>query len=265
MAAIDMHAHAFPDAIAARAMAKLQASAPQCPARGDGTIKGLLASMDQADIDVSVVCAIATRPGQAEGILKWCRKIRSGRIEPLASVHPGDADAAKWVERIAEAGLAGIKLHPMYQDCAADDPRMDPIYAAAEKECLLVESHCGLDLSYPPDYDLASPARFARVMEKFPALRLLCTHMGGWRCWDQVETLILGGSAALETSFSLDELGPQRSLDMIRRHGVDKVHFGSDWPWKDQSEAIKLVEGLGLSEKESRAVLYANSAVLLGY
>jgi uncharacterized protein len=246
-------------------MEKLQAGAKDYPARGDGTVKGLLKSMDQADIDISVVCAIATKPDQAEGILKWCRKIHSDRIEPLASVHPGDPDAARWVERIAEAGLAGIKLHPMYQEIAADDERMDPIYAAAAKESLLVESHCGLDLAYPPDDDRASPARFARVMHKFPDLRLLCTHMGGWRSWDQVEMLLLGTDVRLETSFSLDELGPQRTLEMIRKHGADKVHFGSDWPWKDQSEAIKLVEGLGLSEKEARAVLYGNSAVLLGY
>jgi predicted TIM-barrel fold metal-dependent hydrolase len=265
MSAIDIHAHAFPDSIAARAMEKLQAGATGYPAHGDGTVKGLLASMDRADIDISVVCAIATKPDQAEGILKWCRKIHTDRIEPLASVHPDDPDAAQWVERIAEAGLAGIKLHPMYQEFDADEERMDPIYAAAAKECLLVESHCGLDLAYPPDDDRASPARFARVMAKFPDLRLLCTHMGGWRSWDQVEQLLLGTGVSLETSFSLDELGPQRSLDMIRRHGVDKVHFGSDWPWKDQSEAIKLVGSIGLSEKETRAVLYSNSAVLLGY
>ena len=58
MSAIDIHAHAFPDSIAARAMEKLQAAAPEFPARGDGTVKGLLKSMDQADIE-RVVAAFA--------------------------------------------------------------------------------------------------------------------------------------------------------------------------------------------------------------
>ena len=264
MSIIDVHTHACPNDIASRAMAKLKGEG-DIPSYGDGTVKGLLASMDKADIDVSLLCSIATKPTQAEGILKWCGKIRSDRIEPMASVHPADAEAPQWIDRIAEAGLIGIKLHPMYQDFAADEERMDPIYAAAEQEGILVACHCGLDLCYPPDDDRASPDRYARVAERFPRLRLLLTHMGGWRSWDLVEKHLIGREVCLETSFSLDELGPQRSADLIRRHGVEKVCFGSDWPWKDQSDAVRIVKGAGLTEKETRAILYANAAAILGY
>ena len=232
------------------------------PSYGDGTVAGLLSSMDSAGIDVSFVCAIATKPSQAEGILKWCEKIRTERIEPLASVHPDDPEAPQWVRRVAEAGLAGIKLHPMYQEFAVDEERADPLYAAAAEQEILVACHCGLDLAYPPDDDRASPPRYARTLDKFPNLRLLCTHMGGWRSWELVEQHLLGRPVFLETSFSLAELGPRRSVDMIRRHGVERVLFGSDWPWSDQAEALRIAQAIGLTAQEQRAVFHANAAFL---
>ena len=259
-----MHTHAFPDEIAARAMAKLEGEAP-IRAVGRGTIADLLASMDRADVDISAVCAIATKPDQAEGILKWCRKIRSDRIEAMPSVHPDTPQAGRWVERFAKEGFRGIKLHPMYQEFAADERRMDDIYAAAAAAGLLVVAHCGKDIAFPPDDDRAAPARFARVVERFPRLRLLCTHLGGWESWDEVEQCLLGTQVYLETSFSLPTLGAGRSVELIRRHGVERVMFGSDWPWKPQDEEIRLIRGLGLSETDTRAILWSNAARLMGY
>ncbi len=264
MSAIDIHTHAFPDDIAGRAMEKLKA-AGDVPAYGEGTVKDLLRSMDRADIDVSVICPIATKPQQAAGILKWCKKIHSDRIDPFPSVHPDDPQAADWVRQFAEEGFVGIKLHPQYQQCPADDARMNVIYAAAVEHDIVIASHCGLDLAYPPENDFASPIRFARVVERFPKLRLLCTHMGGWRSWDLVELHLLGKPIWLETSFSLEELGPQRATEMIRRHGSDRVLFGTDWPWKPQDKEMALFNALPLTDKEKRAILWANAAKLLGY
>jgi len=262
MNVIDIHTHAFPDAIAKRAMAKLM-QAGGIPSYGDGTITGLLASMDAAGSQTAVVCPIATRPDQADGILKWCSLIRSPRIVPMPSVHPDDPAAAQRIRQFAAEGFAGVKMHPQYQGFAADDAKMDPLYEALAETKLLLVSHCGLDLAYPPEDDCASPVRFARVIERFPALRLLCTHMGGWRSWDLVEKHLIGKDILLETSFSLDELGKERAVAMIRRHGVDRVLFGSDWPWKNQRDAISMVQALGLTPAETDAVLAANSARIL--
>lgn len=264
MSAIDSHAHAFPDELAERAILKLQSDSDWL-AVGDGTIGGLLRSMDAADIDVTLTCAIATRPGQAKGILKWCGKIRSDRIDPLPSVHPSDRKATKWIKRIAEAGFVGIKLHPMYQDFEADDPRTDEIYAAVAEHGLIVAIHCGYDISFGPDDDRASPERIRNVIDRHPDLKLIATHMGGWRAWEQVERVLIGRDVYLETSFSLRELGAERAAELIRRHGVEKVMFGTDWPWRDQAEEKKLLESLPLPKKQIRQLFYSNAAKLLGY
>jgi predicted TIM-barrel fold metal-dependent hydrolase len=264
MSTIDIHTHAFPDGLAGRAISKLEA---ECPwkAVGKGTVKSLLKSMDAADVDVSVVCAIATKVGQAEGILRWCREIQSDRIDPLPSVHPDEPDVGTCLRRIAEEGFVGIKLHPMYQSFAIDEPRMDPLYSAASEAGLFIQFHCGLDIAFPPQDDRASPIRTRNVIDRFPDLKTVCTHMGGWRAWDLVEKHLIGRNVLLETSFSAEELGPQRMTDMIRRHGPGRVMFGTDWPWQRQDHARARIEQLGLDEKELRGILWSNAAKLMGY
>ena len=264
MGRIDVHTHAFPDKLAGRAIETLEL---QCPwkAVADGTIDGLVRSMDEADIDVSVVCTIATRPDQVKGIYRWCRKIHSDRIEPLPSVHPKTKRPARWLAKFAKAGFAGIKLHPMYQEFALDDPAMDEIYEAAAEHELVVAAHCGQDIGFPADDDRASPKRAARVIDRHPTLKLLCTHMGGWKSWAEVDEHLIGRNVDLETSFSLAYMEPERVVSMIARHGPDRVMLGSDWPWAAQEDEIRRVMQLGLDDATTQAILWKNAARLLGY
>ena len=76
---IDFHAHAFPDNIAERAVKQLSEKA-SISYFHDGTIAGLLRSMDDAGIDRAVILNVATKPAQTENIIKWCLKIRNDRI-----------------------------------------------------------------------------------------------------------------------------------------------------------------------------------------
>lgn len=260
---IDMHVHAFPDSLAERAVAQLE-EASGFQAVGNGKVAALIESMDQADIDLSVICAIATRADQVKNIYKWCRKIRSDRIEPFPSVHPRTPKAARWIERFAKEGFFGIKLHPMYQDFAADDPETDAIYAAAASCGLVVQIHCGRDFAFLDD-DRASPERIARVLDRHPTLKLVATHLGGWRAWQEAERHLVGRDVHLETSFALTELGPEAARSLIERHGPQRVMFGTDWPWASQSEELERIRRLGLSDKHLRAVLYSNAARLMGY
>ena len=60
---IDFHTHAFPDKIAAGAVPALAAAGNITPCL-DGRLDSLLADMDQIGIEKSVLCSIATKPGQ---------------------------------------------------------------------------------------------------------------------------------------------------------------------------------------------------------
>ncbi|MBU0961533.1 MAG: amidohydrolase, partial [Proteobacteria bacterium] len=82
---IDFHTHAFPDNVAAKAIPALEKEG-DIKAKTSGTARSLLASMDRAGIDRSIICSIATRPEQFNSILDWSGQIRCERLIPLPSI-----------------------------------------------------------------------------------------------------------------------------------------------------------------------------------
>jgi len=50
---------------------------------------------------------------------------------------------------------------------------------------------------------------------------------------------------------------------MIRKHGVNKMLFGSDYPMWDHKEELERFLSLKLTEEERKAILYENAHMLL--
>jgi len=261
---IDIHTHAFPDNIAERAMRGMQAKIEHWPAAGDGTIDGLIAAMDRADIDVACVCAIATKPEMIKGILKWQGSFRSDRLIPFCTIHPLDKNPRKWFRRMVSQGIPAIKLHPYYQDFIVDDELLFPIYEAAIEFDLAITFHCGNDIGFPDDSsDRASAARLAAVIDRFPDMQLLCTHMGGWGGWDEVEKCLVGKDVYFETSFGLTHMEPEQFLRIVETHGAGRICFGSDWPWNDPAKELARIKGI-LDEEIFSKIAFKNASQLLG-
>ncbi|MCE5187408.1 MAG: amidohydrolase family protein [Planctomycetaceae bacterium] len=262
MKIIDFHTHAFADAIADKAMAHLQAGCPGAKAFLDGRLSSLIASMDRAGIEKSVLCSIATKPTQFEPIFKWSRQIRSARIEPLPSVHPADPQAIEQVYRIAEAGFKGIKLHPYYQDFNIDNPDLDAFYEAVCRTQLLLTVHTGFDIAFERA-EKASPQQIRNVLERFGDLRLITTHFGGWEQWDQVEKLLIGHPIYMETSWSMEFMGPERVERFMNTHPKEYLLFGTDSPWTDQSATVESYKKLDVPAKTLNAFFCDNAIRLL--
>lgn len=261
----DAHSHAFPDAIAAGAIASLVAETLWEPvqAHHDGTVKGLLATMDRAGIARTILCSVATRPTQVRKITDWSAAIASERIVPFASIHPDFEDVEAEAERIASLGLRGIKLHPQYMKCAADDPRMLRIARAAARCNLAVTIHAGYDLSFPKD-ELASPRQVVTLADSAPGLRLLACHMGGWERWGEVVEHLAGRPIWLETSYSLEDCPRPLMESILAKHPPEYLLFGTDSPWADQRKELELFMSLPISAEAKRQALWANVGRFIG-
>ena len=259
---IDFHTHAFPDALAERAMRQLLAETDSVTAYLDGKLSSLVASMDAAGIEQSLLCSIATKPSQFEPIFKWSQAIGSDRIIPLASVHPYDPAGPERIHQIAEAGLAGIKMHPYYQDFDIDDVRLDPLYEAVQAEGLLLTMHTGFDFAFEW-IDRAGPKRISNVLAKFPDLKLVTTHLGSWQQWDEVEEYLIGKPIYMETSFSVKYLNHDQLRRMILAHPSDYILFGTDSPWTDQKAEIEAFSKLSFPEVLLEKIFYKNAKKLL--
>lgn len=259
---IDFHAHAFPDGIASRAIGALE-NRSGVRAALDGTVGALLPSMDRAGIAVSVVCSIATAPGQFESILRWSAQIRSPRLLPFPSVHPLAADPADEVRRIAAVGFRGVKLHPEYQDFHVDDPALDGLYGALEAAGLITLFHAGCDIGFP-ESDRADPRRILAVHRAFPRLKIVASHLGGFRRWEQVAAHLLGSGIWLDTSFTIGHIPGGLLAEILLGHRPDRLLFGSDSPWTDQTAELAAIRALGLGPELTALVLGGNAGALLG-
>lgn len=259
---IDIHTHAFPDELISKVIPQLEQRSG-LKVRWDGTLSSILRSMEEAGIESSVICSIATKPDQFDAILRWSKQIASPRLIPFASVHPDDPQAEEHIRMVLESGLKGIKMHPYYQGCALDDRHVFPIYEAIQRSGLILLAHTGFDIGFG-QLRIADPQRIIRVLEAFPDLKLVTSHLGGWQDWDDVEEYLLGRPVYMEISFSLQYLDAARARRMILSHPKEYLLFGSDSPWGDQAETIALLLKLDLGEEYTRAILCENAALLLG-
>jgi predicted TIM-barrel fold metal-dependent hydrolase len=260
--AVDVHTHAFPDFLAPRAIARLQEKGKTL-ARLDGTVEALLSSMDRAGVSRSVVCSVATGLDQFDAILNWSRQIAGRRIIPFPSLHPRSPGSGEEIRRVAEAGFSGIKLHPEYQDFFIDDPSLADFYGEADEAGLIILFHAGYDIGFP-DSDRSSPGRIAQVRASFPRLRIIASHLGGFRQWDEVGRTLLGTDVYLDTSYVFGHIPRDLLLEIIRGHRPDRILFGSDSPWAGQGETLEEIGTLGLDPEIEGLIRSGNAMELLG-
>ena len=113
---IDFHTHVFPEKIAYKAINALKASSgyQNC---ADGTAKGLIKSMEEAGIDISVNMPILSRPEAFEKTLfHLIEELSNDRILSFAPIHPRCENVEDKINVIKQAGYKGIKLHPFFQN-----------------------------------------------------------------------------------------------------------------------------------------------------
>jgi len=259
---IDFHTHVFPERVAARAMENL-CSTYGVTAVAEATPSGLLGVMSESGIDAAVVAPVATRPGQVRSINEWAAGIQSERIISFGALHPDLPDPAREVERIVGLGLKGVKLQPNFQEISPDDRRLWPAYEAAQGRLIFL-FHSGQEIKSVPRVH-AQPAALARVREAFPGLTMVVAHMGGYLMWDEVRAHLLGSDVTFDMSYcGEDDIPAEELAGLIREHGVERVVFGSDFPWGHPGADLRRLLALGLSPGEVEAIAWRNAGELLG-
>lgn len=279
---VDIHTHTFPDKIAASAIQKLALMSHIKPF-SDGSNAALAASMAAAGVDCSVVLPVATNPDKVCRVNDSAARVNESYAETgifsLGCIHPDFPGWKQELARVAELGLKGVKLHPIYQNVDLDDPRYLRILDRCGELGLVVLTHAGLDIGIPGKVN-CSPDITLRALKQVGPVPLILAHMGGWRNWDQVEELLADTGVYLDTSFTLgrmtplgdgyygpldlEMMGQEQFIRMIRTFGADRVLFGTDSPWGGQAEDLALFRTLPLTEEEQTAILGGNAQTLLG-
>lgn len=259
---IDFHTHFYPPKIVERALSAI-ASFPDISPATDGTAEGLIRSMKAAGIDCSVGLPLANTPDNVRGVNRWAASHNQYPTLLIGSIHPDCDDPVKNIREIAALGLKGIKVHPEYQKFSFTETRLDPIWETCIECGLFVLTHVGADICFPPPYH-SNPRELRDFHERFPALKLVIAHLGGWRMWDDAEKYLIGQPVFLDTAFTAGFIPPERITAMIKRHGAERIIFGTDSPWRDQQKELDFYRSLPLSDTEKELIFYHNAAGLLG-
>ena len=208
----------------------------------------------------------ATR-AKNDGVLKLARD-SGGFFYPVCSVHPADGrEALEEVDRVVRAGAAWLKLHPNMQHLDVAGPAVEAVVGKAAALGVPV-----LFDAYSP-WDANQPGKFVDLAMAVPESRLILAHAHGpgfpqllvydilarypwWRrrVWFDISAtgpLLAGGPFADQFTW------------VLRKIGIDRVVFGSDYPLDDPLAAIRAVAALGFTDDEQAAILHDNAAALL--
>jgi hypothetical protein len=258
---IDAHCHVWPDRIAPQVLAQRPAG---LDAMFDGTVGGLRATMESAGIDHAMVLGIAANARTVQRTNDFIGSVDRSCFTPFGTVHPGLSAKAN-LASLRDNGISGVKLHPLFQDLSLDDPAVVELVRALAAASIVVITHAGAGSDSAAN-DRGTPRKLLALIEAVPEVTLIACHFGGYHRLDEAEKLIVGSRVRLETSWPprMGDLDRERIRDLIRRHGADRVVYGSDWPMADPTAEIAAVRALGLTPEEQDAVLGGNLAEILG-
>ncbi len=256
----------------------------------DPTGEKLIASMEEAGIDFTCICAVDNADNemltpelaQAQNMIiaEIARKYPD-RIMALAGVDPRRPSAPEMLRQcLEEFGMKGLKYHPDYG--------YDPAGPDSAKLLEIVQKYEGILLTHtgplgpPSRCKFTDPMLLTDLAVNFPELKVIAAHMGqiNWRPWAALATHQpnLYGDLAMWDVFAYGhyELFCRELRDLIDYAGISKVLFGTDGPIFSIVEPtktwIQLIKdlpanapsGIRFTEEEVTAILGGNAASLLG-
>lgn len=254
MRVADIHAHIFPDKLAAKASASIGSFYDE----GASHIASLQVLKEQeqlAGIEYFAASSSATAPSQVAHLNAFIAESAAAtpNLVPLGSLFPTMEGWEEALEKMLALGIKGVKIHPDFQKININDPGAVEMYRAIAKAGLPVLFHMG-----DARFDYSAPERLTDLIRQVPDLVAIAAHFGGWQAWDRSYAHILPENVFYDTSSSLMFLGRERALDFLDKMGAERFLFGSDFPmWTPKQELERFLE-LGLDEATEKKILFQN-------
>lgn len=270
---IDCHTHAFADKIAPRAVQQL-IDYYQLPTTFGGALPDLLKVGADAGLDALVLLNAATRPEQVKPANDWLIGLngvshpavaavpRVPTIIPFGTFHIDSSDWLSEIQRLRGSGIRGIKIHPEFQGIDLADPRLDDFWAEVERDFVLM-IHIG-DRERR-SHNLSTPRKLASILNRFPRLRAIAAHMGGYTLWQEACESLVGRDVYFDTSSVLPYIDQTVLRRIISGHSKELILFGSDYPLRSPQQDLPLLDAIPwLTDEEKEMVYGRNAARLLG-
>jgi len=251
---IDAHTHIFPDKIAEKATVSI-GRFYDLSMNSRGLSERLIIHGSRVGVTKYLVCSAATTVHQVSQINNFvaeeCKK--HSEFYGFGTTHPHSESIEQDLKQVRELGLHGIKLHPDFQDFNADSPEAFRIYEQLEGVMPLL-IHCG-----DSRYDRSSPERVANISKNFPKLTIQAAHFGGYQRWDEAEEYLAGcPNVYYDICSSTAFMTAERAAHLVRKYGVERCFFGTDFPMWGYRKELERFFAFGLTEEENKMILSEN-------
>jgi len=185
----------------------------------------------------------------------------------FAAYHPADDDALAMAARILDhPKILGFKLQCVVQHLSPCDDRLYPLYEMIMERKKRVLLHVGT--GPVRGSALVGPARFKKLLDRFPDFPANIPHMGGLEFEAFLELLDDHPGLCLDTSYSFVPRTPYQfdlGNDCLEKY-KDRILYGSDFPnlIHPREDEIECLLHLGLSSEFYRKVFRDNGLALIG-
>lgn len=269
----DVHVHFLPPNIQAAVWRQFDSAGPKLgrrwPVRYRGDVDERVAVLRGLGVRHFSALPYAHKPGVAAYLNDWAAQFKAEVPESLHSAtfypEPGTAEE---VGRLIAEGVQVFKVHTQVGEFLLDDPLLDRAWAVLEEAGTPIVTHVG---SGPVPNEFTGIDHLARLMARFPRLRIVVAHMGAPELDETLALLdryddLLVDTTMVFTDFFAPYTGAADGLrERLVRHR-DRILLGSDfpsipYPYAHQLEAL---ERLGLGDDWLRAVCWANGARVFG-
>ena len=232
---IDAHVHVFPENIFSAIWAWFDQNA--WPIRYRLTTSGVLETLLSRGVSRVIALQYAHKPGISlmlnRYLVKKCQEF-PGRVSGLATVFPGEKDAAQILKEAFDNGLKGVKLHAHVQCFDMDSEAMAVIYDLCASEGKPLVMHVGREpksTAYRCDPHLiCSAEKLERVLKNFPGLKICVPHLGFDEFSAYKNLIEKYDHLWLDTTMIMADYFPLKDPVDLRDFRVDRIMYGSDFP-----------------------------------
>jgi len=262
---VDAHVHLFPDHLFSAVWQWFEQFG--WPIRYRLTSPEIINFLVSRGVNHIVALHYAHIPGVARDLNIYMAKLSQSHsaVTAMATVFPGESQAADILEGAFQSGLSGVKLHCHVQCFDMNSRQMNEIYEVCSGHQKPLIMHVGREPKSPAyacdPYVLCSADKLEKVLRDYPDLNICVPHLGADEFDAYRRMLLKYDNLWLDTTMTLADYLPMDYFPKLIEMRTDRIMFGTDFPnlpyaWDRE---IRRLIGLNLPDTDLERILGKNA------
>ena len=195
-----------------------------------------------------------------------------GRFYSLVGLDPFLMEDREMEDEVAlrlSQGACGLKIAPMFLNAPPSDPRVEIVWKLADKHGVFILSEASGKTSHPRTPH-GHPAGFESRLKAYPNVKVQMAHLGRGAEDELARLTAAYPNVYADLSLRMHAMGQpphftaEELVAAIRKVGVDRVIYGTNYPLVDIGVCAEAFADLPLTDAEREMISSRNVMRLLG-